>query len=258
MLEPGPRLQVKGGGLLRTLRRRAPGVAVWLALAFTVYCTKPATSVHRRNGRAPEPLVATTEAPFEERGESSWYGGNGDGFAGKPTASGEPFDPGALTCAHRTLPLGSSVEVENLATGKKLLLRVNDRGPFARGRILDVSRRAAKELGFLGQGTADVRIRSVDADGRLAPLDPDLDQRDPYTVQVAALADPANIQRLTRELEDTFGPVSLQEALTFDGRSVKRLRVGSYHRLADAQHAADQIQKRLKDRGVEPFITRKR
>jgi rare lipoprotein A len=198
------------------------------------------------------------QRPYEEEGESSWYGGNGDGFAGKPTASGEIFNPSELTCAHRTLPLGSIIEVENLASGKKVILKVNDRGPFARGRILDVSRRAAKDLGFVTQGTARVRIQSVDAQGRPAPIDPEIDQRDPYTIQVAALSDPTNIERLTRELELAFGPVTLQEASTLDGRSVKRIRAGSYLTLAEAQVAAERIQKQLRDRGVDPFITRRK
>lgn len=245
-------------GWLGAVRRKTPGLVVWVSLAFTLYCTRPTTLVHPRTGKTQNALRTPGDRPFEEEGESSWYGGDGDGFAGKPTASGEIFDPSALTCAHRTLPLGSSIEVENIQTGKRVLLRVNDRGPFARGRVLDVSRRAAKDLGFLGQGTARIRLRSVDAQGRPAPLDPDLDLGDPYTVQVASLSDPANIDRLTRELEEAFGPVTLQEAVTLDGRSVKRVRAGSYTRLSEAQQAAERIQKRFRDRGIDPFITRRR
>ena len=88
------------------------------------------------------------------------YGGNDDGFSGRPTANGEIFDPEQYTCAHRTLPLGSFVEVENLENRKRTVLRVNDRGPFVKGRILYSSRRGAQELGFLGQGTS--RVRNVD------------------------------------------------------------------------------------------------
>lgn len=230
---------------------------LWVALIFTLYCSRPATSLHPKTPTR-DAVQTGSNRPYEEEGESSWYGGNGDGFAGKPTASGELFRPSELTCAHRTLPLGSTIEVENLLTGKRVLLRVNDRGPFARGRILDVSRRAAKELGFLGQGTARVHILSVDSQGRPVPLDPELDQRDPYTVQVAALSDPTNIDRLTRELEIAFGPVTFQDAATLDGRSVKRIRAGIYTKLAEAQLAAERIQKQLKDRGVDPFVTRRR
>lgn len=245
-------------GWLRAIRGRVPGLVVGVCLVFTLYCTRPPSSLHPRSGSGRDASRTGSNRPFEEEGESSWYGGNGDGFAGKPTASGEIFNPSDLTCAHRTLPLGSSIEVENLLTGKRVVLKVNDRGPFARGRILDVSKRAAKELGFIGQGTARVHLLTVDAKGQPAPLDPELDLRDPYTIQVAALSDPANIDRLTRELETAFGPVTLQEAVTLDGRSVKRVRAGAYTRLADAQLAAERIQRQLKGRGVDPFITRRR
>lgn len=191
---------------------------------------------------------------FEEEGEASWYGGAGDGFAGKPTASGEVFDPARLTCAHRTLPLGTYVEVENLATGRKAVLRVNDRGPFARGRILDASRGAAKELGFLGQGVARVRVRSVDAGGAVTALDPAWDHQDPFTVQVAALADPANIARLSTELKQFYGPVTLQEVPSRPG--LKRVRVGRFESLEEAERAARDLSRKLHDPGIEPFVTR--
>ena len=87
-------------------------------------------------------------------GPASYYG---ERFAGKPTASGEPFDPGALTCAHRELPFGTRLRVTNLANGRSVEVRVNDRGPFAGDRILDLSRRAAEELDMIEQGVADVR-----------------------------------------------------------------------------------------------------
>jgi rare lipoprotein A len=93
---------------------------------------------------------------YEETGIASWYG---EQFHAKETANGEVFDLNALTAAHRTLPLPCVVEVTNLENGRLLQLRVNDRGPFARGRILDVSRRAAQLLGFEPNGTAKVKVR---------------------------------------------------------------------------------------------------
>ena len=88
---------------------------------------------------------------------ASWYGGK-DGFEGKPTASGEIFDGRKMTAAHRTLPLGTWIDVANLSTGQTARVRINDRGPFAKGRILDLSRSAAEKLGVIGPGTAPVRI----------------------------------------------------------------------------------------------------
>jgi len=92
---------------------------------------------------------------YAETGIASWYG---DEFHGRETANGEIFDKNQMTAAHRTLPMPSAVKVTNLANGRSAILRVNDRGPFAKDRIIDVSRQAAKELGFLAQGTARVRV----------------------------------------------------------------------------------------------------
>ena len=246
------------GGFLRLMRWSTPRVATLVLLSFTLHCTRPPATTFQpatgpRNGASPADGGA-----YVEEGTASWYGGNGDGFAGRPTASGEIFDPEQYTCAHRTLPLGSFVEVENVENRKRTVLRVNDRGPFIKGRMLDLSKRGAEELGILSQGTARVRIRSVDAMGLPAPLDPSADRLDPFVVQVAALTDPKNIDTLTRELENTFGVVSLQNATTRGGVAVKRVRVGSYTTRQDAEQAAEQIAKLLKDRGVEPFITRQR
>jgi rare lipoprotein A (peptidoglycan hydrolase) len=90
------------------------------------------------------------------RGGASWYGNE---FKGRPTASGERFDPEQLTGAHRSLPLGSWVQVTNLSNGRKAELKINDRGPFKSSRILDCSRAAARQLGFLNEGTAEVEVR---------------------------------------------------------------------------------------------------
>lgn len=107
------------------------------------------------------------EDPFyTETGIASWYGQD---FHGKLTANGERYNMDALTAAHRTLPLPTIVRVTNLETGKSLRLRVNDRGPYARGRIIDVSRRAADLLGFQRNGTARVR---VEYEGRGKVADP--------------------------------------------------------------------------------------
>jgi len=98
----------------------------------------------------------TEDPSYDETGIASWYG---EDFHGKYTANGEVYDLNALTAAHRTLPMPTIVQVTNLDNGRTMVLRVNDRGPFARGRIIDVSRRAAQLLGFENQGTAKVRVR---------------------------------------------------------------------------------------------------
>lgn len=92
------------------------------------------------------------------QGEASYYGAE---LAGNRTASGERFDPRALTCAHRSLPLGTMLRVTNLANGRSVLVRVNDRGPFARGRILDMSMAAARDIDMVRSGKAMVRLEVV-------------------------------------------------------------------------------------------------
>lgn len=102
-----------------------------------------------------ETYVPRYEPNYSETGKASWYG---PGFHGKSTANGEPFDQHDLTAAHRTLPMPSMVRVTNLDNGKSVIVRVNDRGPFAHGRIIDLSRAAASKLDMLRTGTAQVRV----------------------------------------------------------------------------------------------------
>jgi rare lipoprotein A len=109
---------------------------------------------------------AVTKAPSQpDQGElvtASLYGKR-DGLAGKKTASGETFDPNAYTCAHRSLPFGTMLEVSNPDNGKTVSVRVNDRGPFVKGRTLDLSARAAQELGITSEGVAKVHMRRLSA-----------------------------------------------------------------------------------------------
>lgn len=100
---------------------------------------------------------------YNESGIASWYGRK---FNGRPTANGETFDMNAISAAHRTLPLPSIVRVTNLRNGRSLKVRVNDRGPFAHGRIIDMSRRGAQLLGFERAGTASVRVEILPRESR--------------------------------------------------------------------------------------------
>lgn len=97
-------------------------------------------------------------APVYQSGAASWYGRE---LAGRPTASGDPFRPWRRTAAHPTLPLGTVIRVTRPDTGQRVRVVVNDRGPYAKGRILDLSRRAARRLDMLDQGVAQVEIRVV-------------------------------------------------------------------------------------------------
>jgi len=93
-----------------------------------------------------------------QRGKATWYGGR---FHGRKTASGEKFDKGALTAAHKKLPFGTKVRVENQANGRSVVVRINDRGPYGKGRVIDVSEAAAQKLGMIKRGVAPVTIAIV-------------------------------------------------------------------------------------------------
>jgi rare lipoprotein A len=111
---------------------------------------------------AAEPFVAAPSAPQETalgRGSASYYAAK---FHGRRTASGEAFDNRAMTAAHRTLPFGSLVRVTNPASGASVVVRINDRGPFTRGRMIDVSRAAAEQLGLIAPGHATVELALVE------------------------------------------------------------------------------------------------
>lgn len=113
---------------------------------------------YRING---ETYVPKYEPAYVEEGMASWYG---PGFHGKSTANGERFDTAALTAAHRTLPMPSMVKVTNLSNGKSIMVRVNDRGPFAHNRIIDLSKAAAEKLDMIRTGTAKVRVEYMPAE----------------------------------------------------------------------------------------------
>jgi len=116
-------------------------------------------SYRDRPGVVLVPPQGFREVPgYDAVGYASWYGRR---YHGRRTASGERFNMNAPTAAHRTLPFGTLVRVTNMANGRSVVVRINDRGPFVRRRIIDVSRRAAEALGFVRDGTARVRVRLV-------------------------------------------------------------------------------------------------
>ena len=100
---------------------------------------------------------------YSEVGIASWYG---EDFNGKPTANGERYNMNTLTAAHRTLPLPSIVRVTNLQNGRSIILRVNDRGPYVKDRIIDLSKRGAQLLGYMGQGTTKVKVEILEKESK--------------------------------------------------------------------------------------------
>ena len=147
-------------------------------------------------------LILTVSALYAssfEMGYASWYGGK---FHGRRTASGEIFDTNRLTAAHKTLPFGTIVRVTNIANGKFTFVRINDRGPFVPGRIIDLSKAAAEEIGMLGTGIALVRLDIV-ARGR---------NTDILSIQIGAFKVKKNAENLKKNLEKYEFPVVLRYA----------------------------------------------
>jgi rare lipoprotein A len=125
---------------------------LWLLLCLTAVLTGCSIPGAQRPDSSPPSLGQTAHS---DSGKASWYGAK---HHGKRTASGERFDQNALTAAHRSLPFGTWVKVTNLNNQRSVIVRINDRGPFSRSRIIDVSKRAASELGLISSGVAPVRI----------------------------------------------------------------------------------------------------
>jgi len=172
---------------------------------------------------------------FHERGIASWYG---PGFHGKRTANGEVYDMDTMTAAHKQLPFDSIVEVRNLDNGKKTQVRINDRGPFVRGRIIDLSRAAAKDIGMLGPGTAKVEIRVLKSKAIQ-------ETKKRYLVQAGAFRDRENARDLQRRLEKTFGDVRIQSE-----DNLYRVLLGPYKKRKEAER----IRRELTDLGVTGLV----
>lgn len=177
------------------------------------------------NGELYEPRV---DYGYSESGIASWYGPD---FHGKATANGEIYDMNRLTAAHRTLPLPSIVRVTNLENGRALVVRVNDRGPFSRGRIIDLSKRAAELLDFTRNGTALVRVDILPRESRLlaaklAGKPPPKDDRPPAkpapSIQVTSDTIPPPVNGRTEE-----PPTPNHKVITMPARSNQKLN-GSF------------------------------
>jgi len=189
---------------------------------------------------------------FVQFGKSSWYGSK---FHGRPTASGEKFDMHKKTAAHKTLPLGTYVKVLNLADKRQIIVRVNDRGPFVKGRIIDLSYAAAKEIGLIGPGVAEVKIIALGKEvGELkSPLGvkPVVEIRDlnkgEFAVQVGAFKDKRNALRLADRLKVIFDYVEVALRDDKDKGTIYRLRVSKSKTLTKA----GEVVKKLENMGFE-------
>ena len=189
---------------------------------------------YRVNGQWYHPI--TDSSGFRQSGIASWYGA---AFHGKTTANGETYNMHAATAAHKTLPLGTYVLVRSLDSGKKTVVRINDRGPFVRGRIIDLSYKAAKEIDMIGPGTAYVKIAAMEK-GRSGSESSQAAHANfntgDFTVQVGAFVHKNLAERLRDKLGAFEAPVFLT-TVSRDGRRFYRVRMGRYSSLANAEAA---------------------
>jgi len=196
------------------------------------------------DGERYEPLP--THEGYSEDGLASWYGAE---WQGRQTSSGEPYDMDALTAAPKTLPIGVYVKVSERRTGREIIVRVNDRGPFVRDRIIDLSRGAARELGCEEQGVVPVRVVALGyraiGPGDVVRYTPLTDYgAGTFAVQVASFGKAENARRLATELQSRYGAAGIQEA-TVNGNLFYRVQAGRYGSLRQA----DEARKRLAANG---------
>ena len=166
-------------------------------------------------------FVKASAAGYVERGVASWYG---PGFHQVATSNGEPYDMYAMTAAHKTLPLPCYVQVTNLSNGKQVVLRVNDRGPFKAGRIIDLSYTAAAKLDMLRDGPALVEVRAI-TPGETAD-NSSMNTVRPLYVQAGAFTSAGNADKLVTQLQSNGYPQAKVHSELVNGRSLYRVRIG--------------------------------
>lgn len=196
-------------------------------LAFIISCTSSTESTNYNN----------VEGKLIETGEASWYGPN---FHGKQTANGEIFNQNELTAAHRTLPFNSIVKVVNKDNGKSVIVRINDRGPYAKNRIIDLSKRAAEEINMINSGHAKVEIFLLSK----TQLPQNL-KTPHYTVQVGSFKSKQDAKKVADEIDDS----RIVEAYV-DGKKYYRIYVGLFKNKKDAIEQ----KKSLQNEGINCFV----
>ena len=170
---------------------------------------------------------------------ASWYG---EDFHGRPTSSGETFDMNALTCAHKEYPFGTQLKVTNTANNKSVTCTVNDRGPFIKGRDIDLSYAAARQIDLIGPGTAPVliEVQGRDASYIRTVKVQSVDKRGPFAIQVGAFSDSVNAVRLKVSLRLKYANAHIQEA-EIKGATWYRVRVGNFDQFSQAMETAEQL-----------------
>jgi rare lipoprotein A len=185
----------------------------------------------------------TSNTPYRAKGMASWYGKQ---FHGRRTTSGERYDMFAMTAAHPTLPIPSYVRVTNLNNGKTVVVRVNDRGPFHRGRIMDLSYAAAHRLGFVGQGSAKVQLERVwpatESAAIHAPASAGLKAEEgPKYLQLGAFNQLSNAEALLKKMVDKLDANYDTKLGIVNQRGVYKVRLGPFDSSTAVRSAAESL-----------------
>lgn len=181
-------------------------------------------------------FVMASANGYVERGVASWYG---PGFHAVRTATGEPYDMYGMTAAHKTLPLPAYVQVTNLSNGRSVIVRVNDRGPFKDGRIIDLSHTAASRLDMIRAGTAFVEVRALTPGEPANPVSPTPPAE--LFVQAGAFGDAANAARLLGQLRAQGFAKSFVREDNVGGKRIFRVRVGPIPSVPEFDKAVAQL-----------------
>lgn len=214
----------------RGFRRIASIPIGWMCLIFVLFMMAGCAGGYHRTG------PVTSEYP--QQGVASWYGPS---FHGNPTANGERYDMWALTAAHRTLPFGTLVLVQSVDTGKSVTVRINDRGPFIRGRVIDLSYGAARELAMIGKGTEDVILTIVDPSSIGQPGNLSAGKTENYWVQAGSFATLAQAVSLREQLSNQYSHVRLKTVDLPSGQW-HRVQIGTFHSHEKAKIVATEIE----------------
>ncbi len=173
-------------------------------------------------------------ASYDQTGVASWYGRD---FHGRKTANGERYDMHALSAAHKTLPMPTLVRVTNLDNGRSVVVRVNDRGPFVKGRLIDLSYAAARQLGYIDRGTARVRVQT-------------LDQRPPTQASAAQVANPVD-ESITQKASDALVPVAWADSNTSPSGAIF-VQLGAFSSRVNAAELRDRLSTDFSDVLIQP------
>jgi rare lipoprotein A len=228
-----------GGPELRTQNSKLKTAAALVlgCVLLTLGCAHRGGKQPTVRPAAPPPEVTPVEEGWTEKGIASWYG---EPYHGRRTASGEIYDMHRMTAAHKTLPFGTVVKVNRRDTGADVKVRINDRGPFIEGRIIDLSYAAAKVIELDRDGVAPVKIKIVGRE-EIQPAPPPTtsqgESQGCFWVQVGAFGDRENARRAERELER-----SGEEAVVLEGvAGLWRVRVGPFDKEKDAEKARNRV-----------------